>query len=254
MSFIMKQIVRFITCCLLLGVSVVRAETVMVATAANFATPMKEITAAFEKQSGHTVLLTFGSSGKFFAQIQNGAPFDLFLSADAAKPRKLEKLGWSVPGSRFTYAQGSLVLWSAQEGLVAADSPDILRSGSIRHLALANPKLAPYGAAAVETLTRLGVYDTLSPKLVQGENIAQAYQYVFSGNAELGFVALSQVMQDGQLSAGSGWVVPADLYTPIRQDAVLLTRGKDNSAAIALLDYLRSDAAAVIIHAYGYKL
>ncbi|WP_372599208.1 molybdate ABC transporter substrate-binding protein [Amphritea sp.] len=250
----MKQIVGFITGCLLLGVTVARADTVMVATAANFTAPMKAIAAAFEKHSGHSVMLTFGSSGKFFAQIQNGAPFDLFLSADAVKPRKLEELGWSVPGSRFTYAQGALVLWSAQEGLVAADSPDILRSGRFRHLSLANPKLAPYGAAAVETMTRLGVYDRLSAALVQGENIAQAYQYVFSGNAELGFVALSQVMQDGTLKAGSGWVVPADLYTPIRQDAVLLKRGKDNAAAIALLDYLRSDTAAAVIRSYGYKL
>ncbi|SEQ22045.1 molybdate transport system substrate-binding protein [Amphritea atlantica] len=251
----MKQILRLITgCALLFGLAVARAETVQVATAANFTAPMKEIAAEFEQQTGHRVVLTFASSGKFFAQIQNGAPFDLFLSADASKPQKLEEQGWSVPGSRFTYAQGSLILWSSQAGFVADDSPDILRSDSVKHLSLANPKLAPYGAAAVETLQKLGLFERLAGKLVQGENIAQAYQYVFSGNAQIGFVALSQVMKEGKLSAGSGWVVPADLYAPIRQDAVLLNRGKDNIAAIALLDFLKSAPAAAIIRAYGYKL
>ncbi len=251
----MKQILRLMTgCALLFGLAVARAETVQVATAANFTAPMKEIAAEFEQQTGHRVVLTFASSGKFFAQIQNGAPFEVFLSADAAKPQKLEEQGWSVPGSRFTYAQGSLILWSAEEGFVAADSPDILSSDRFKHLSLANPKLAPYGAAAVETLQKLGLYESLQGKLVQGENIAQAYQFVYSGNAQLGFVALSQVMKEGKLSAGSGWIVPADLYAPIRQDAVLLNRGKDNVAAIELLDFLQSGRAAAIIQSYGYKL
>ena len=251
----MKQILRLMTgCALLFGLAVARAETVQVATAANFTAPMKEIAAEFEQQTGHRVVLTFASSGKFFAQIQNGAPFEVFLSADAAKPQKLEEQGWSVPGSRFTYAQGSLILWSAEEGFVAADSPDILSSDRFKHLSLANPKLAPYGAAAVETLQKLGLYENLQGKLVQGENIAQAYQFVYSGNAQLGFVALSQVMKEGKLSAGSGWIVPADLYAPIRQDAVLLNRGKDNVAAIELLDFLQSARAAAIIQSYGYKL
>lgn len=251
---IKQMLILLSGCALLFGLTVARAETVQVATAANFTAPMKQIAAEFEQQTGHRVVLTFASSGKFFAQIQNGAPFEVFLSADASKPQKLEEQGWSVPGSRFTYAQGSLILWSSQAGFVADDSPDILRSDSVKHLSLANPKLAPYGAAAVETLQTLGLYERLAGKLVQGENIAQAYQYVFSGNAQLGFVALSQVMKEGKLSAGSGWVVPADLYTPIRQDAVLLNRGKDNIAATALLDYLKSERAAAIIKSYGYKL
>lgn len=251
----MKPMLRLITgCVLLFTLAVARAETVLVATAANFTAPMKEISAEFEQQTGHRVVLTFASSGKFFAQILNGAPFEVFLSADAAKPQKLEEQGWSVPGSRFTYAQGSLILWSSEAGFVAADSPAILSSDSVKHLSLANPKLAPYGAAALETLQQLGLYDSVAAKLVQGENIAQTYQFVFSGNAQVGFVALSQVMKEGKLSAGSGWIVPADLYTPIRQDAVLLNKGKDNIAATALLDFLKSRRAAVIITSYGYKL
>ncbi len=229
------------------------AETVSVAVAANFTAPMKAIAEQFENDTGHKTQLAFASSGKFFAQIGNGAPFEVFLSADTQKPQQLEQQGLVVAGSRFTYALGSLALWSAQTDLVDA-AGQVLRSNVFRHLAIASPKLAPYGLAAQETLQKLGVWSALQDKLVSGENIAQTYQFIATGNAELGFVALSQVMTDGKLAAGSAWLVPAELYSPIRQDAALLERGKDNAAAAALLDYLRSDKAAAIIRSYGYRL
>jgi len=228
-----------------------RAETVSVAVASNFTAPMKAIVAEFEKSTGHHAQLSFGSSGKFFAQIRHGAPFDVFLSADDQKPAKLEAAGMSVPDSRFTYALGTIVLWSARPGFVDAQGA-VLKSGDFQHLALANPKLAPYGEAAREVMQKRGVWSSLRRKLVLGENIAQTYQFVASGNAGLGFVALSQVMQDGHIQAGSAWIVPATLYSPIRQDAVLLNRGKHNAAAKALLDYLKSAPARAIIRSYGY--
>ena len=229
------------------------AENVSVAVAANFTTPMKAIAAEFEKDTGHSTQLSFASSGKFYAQIKNGAPFQVFLSADVKKPELLEQEGLAVSGSRFTYALGSLVLWSARPDLVDHNG-DILRTDNFRHLAMANPKLAPYGLAARETLEKMGVWSELRDKLVIGENIAQTHQFVATGNAELGFVALSQVMKDGQLTGGSGWLVPSNFYSPIRQDAVLLINGKDNAAASALLNYLQSDKAAATIKSYGYQL
>jgi len=229
------------------------AAEVQVAVAANFTAPMQAIAAAFEQDTGHKARLSFGSSGKFFAQIKHGAPFQVFLSADDTKPAKLEREGMTVPGSRFTYAVGTLVLWSAQPGLVDAEAA-VLGKGGFKHLALANPKLAPYGAAAMQTLETLGLTDRVGSKIVQGENIAQTYQFVATGNAELGFVALSQVMSDGKLGSGSAWIVPASLHTPIRQDAVILARGEGNPAATALLRYLKGEKAVAVIESYGYRV
>jgi len=229
------------------------AATVLVAVASNFSKPMTEIAAEFEKATGHSAKLSFGSSGKFVSQMENGAPFEVFLSADDEKPLKLEQAGLAVPGSHFTYALGKLVLWSATPGYVD-DQGKILTTGGFKHLALADPKLAPYGAAAVEVLKGLNLQDKLQPLLVQGENIAQTHQFISTGNAELGFVSLSQVIDNGKIASGSGWIIPDDRHAPIRQDAILLTKGAENPAAPALLDYLKSAPALAIIEKYGYVL
>ena len=229
------------------------AATTLVAVAANFTKPMTEIAAEFEKATGHTAKLSFGASGKFVAQMQNGAPFEVFLSADASNPKQLEQDGFAVSGSRFTYAIGKLVLWSAKSDYVDAQG-QILTKGGFSHLALADPKLAPYGAAAIEVLAKLGLQDSLKPLLVQGENIAQTQQFISSGNAELGFVALSQVIENGKIASGSGWIVPSNLHSPLLQDALLLNTGAENPAATALLEYLKSPAAVAIIEKYGYSL
>jgi molybdate transport system substrate-binding protein len=229
------------------------AETVQVAVAANFTAPMQRIATDFEKDTGHKAVLSFGATGKFYAQITNGAPFEVFLSADDETPAKLEKELLIAPHSRFTYAIGKLVLWSAQEGYVDAKG-EILKTGEFKHLSLANPKTAPYGAAAIETLKKLGAFERVEPRIVQGENIAQAHQFVATGNAELGFVALSQVYKDGKIMSGSAWIVPNNLYAPIRQDAAVLAKGLHNPAAKALADYLKSDKARAVIESYGYEL
>jgi len=242
---------KFIFLLLSLFAGLASADEVQVAVAANFTAPMQVIAAVFEKDTGHKAQLAFGSSGKFYAQIKNGAPFQVLLSADGEIPAKLEREGAAVPGTRFTYAIGKLALWSATEGMVD-DKGEILKKGSYAHLAIANPKLAPYGAAAIETLKNLGVLEAVQAKFVQGENIAQTYQFVDSGNAELGFVALSQITKDGKLIKGSAWIVPSKLHAPIRQDAVILTTGKDNPAAGALMNFLKSAKAKGIIRAYGY--
>jgi molybdate transport system substrate-binding protein len=231
--------------------STASADEVQVAVAANFTAPMQVIAAAFEKDTGHKAQLAFGSSGKFYAQIKNGAPFQVLLSADDETPAKLEREGMAVPGTRFTYAIGKLALWSAKEGVVDSKG-EVLKQGNYAHLAIANPKLAPYGAAAIEVLKNLGMLEAVQAKLVQGENIAQTYQFVASGNAELGFVALSQITKDGKLIKGSAWIVPNNLHAPIRQDAVLLVNGKSNSAAHALMQYLKSGKTQAVIRAYGY--
>lgn len=236
----------------LLGLQTAAAETVSVAVAANFTAPMQKIAAAFEADTGHQAVLSFGATGKFYAQITHGAPFQVLLSADDATPARLEREGKAVADSRFTYAIGTLVLWSAQPGYVDAQGA-VLQNGDFRHLALANPKVAPYGAAAMQVMDRLGVTPRVQPRFVQGENIAQTYQFVSSGNAQLGFVALSQVMVDGKIDKGSAWRVPANLHDPIRQDAALLAPGKDSAAAAALMQYLRGDKARAIIRAYGYS-
>jgi len=244
----------FLICAGILAiVPVASAEEVSVAVAANFTAPMKQIAADFEKASGHKVVLAFGASGKFYAQIKNGAPFQLFLSADDEKPAKLEKEGLTVPGSRFTYAIGTLVLWSAKPGLVDPKG-DILAKGTFNKIAIANPQLAPYGVAAMELLAKRGLTATIKPKIVQGENISQTFQFVGTGNTDLGFVALSQVMKGGKITSGSGWVVPGSLHTPIRQDAVLLMKGKGNPAAEGLANYLKSDKVKAFIRTYGYDI
>jgi molybdate transport system substrate-binding protein len=233
------------------GWGLARAETVQVAVASNFAAPMQKIAAAFEKDSGHKAVLSFGATGKFYAQVRNGAPFAVLLAADDETPARMQKEGLAVPGSAFTYAIGQLVLWSANSAVV--DAQGAMLNATLRSkLALADPKLAPYGAAALQVLQQRGLADKLRPHFVMGENIAQTFQFVKTGNASLGFVALSQVMQDGKITSGSAWVVPAALHEPIRQDAVLLQQGADNLAAKALLQYLRTDAARAVIRAYGY--
>lgn len=237
-----------VACC----ASVAQAGVVAVAVAANFAVPFQKIAQGFEAETGHVVQASSGSTGKFHAQIRAGAPFDVLLSADDETPRRLEDEGLSVKGQRFTYALGRLVLWSSRAGVVD-DQGDVLRKLAFSRLAVANPKLAPYGVAAVETLTRLGLKDRIAGRLVQGENIAQTYQFVSSGNADLGFVALSQVMAPDRPASGSWWVVPSSLHAPLRQDAVLLQRGESNLAARALLSHLKGDKARTLMRAYGYE-
>jgi molybdate transport system substrate-binding protein len=229
-----------------------RADDITVAVAANFSAPMQRIAAAFETVSGHRVVAAFGSTGKFYAQIRNGAPFELLLAADDETPARLVKDNLAVAASQTTYALGRLVLWSARPGMVDGAGA-VLNKGDFAHLALADPKLAPYGAASLETLKAVGAYAAVMPKLVTAENITQAYQFVHSGNAELGFVALSQVLKDGKME-GSAWRVPASLYTPIRQDAVLLMPGKGKAAAEALLKFIKGEKAQAIIQSFGYAL
>lgn len=229
------------------------AAEVSVAVAANFTAPMQKIAQVFAQDTGHKAVLAFGSTGNFYAQIRNGAPFQILLAADEETPARIEKEGLGVANSRFTYATGQLVLWSKQAGLVD-DKGDVLLRGKFERLAIANPKLAPYGLAAMETLTRLGLLQSLTPKFVQGENIAQTYQFVATENAALGFVALSQVFADGRIKEGSAWIVPASMHTPIQQDAVLLLTGKDNPAAAALLGYLHGDKAKGIMRSFGYGI
>ncbi len=230
-----------------------QAAEVSVAVAANFTAPMQKIAQAFEQETGHKAVLSFGATGAFYAQIRNGAPFQVLLAADDETPAKIEKEGLGVGGSRFTYATGKLVLWSKQPALVD-DQGTILRTGKFERIAVANPKLAPYGAAAVETMSRMGVLADVQPKIVQGDNIAQTYQFVATENAQLGFVALSQVIADGKIAQGSAWIVPGNLHAPIRQDAVLLIPGKDNVAAAALLSFLKGEKARAVIRSYGYEL
>lgn len=239
---------------LFLGFSVTaRAAEVAVAVAANFTAPMQAIAAAFEKDTGHKAVPSFGSTGTLYAQIKNGAPFEVFLAADSETPAKLEAEGATVPGSRFAYAIGTLVLWSAKEGFVDGQG-EVLKTGAFTHISIADPEKAPYGLAAIETLQKLGLHDALQSKFVKGNNIAQAHQFVSTGNAELGFVALSQVYMNDKLTGGSAWIVPENLHSPITQEAVLLANGKANPAAAALLRYLREEKAAAIIHSYGYRL
>lgn len=228
-----------------------QAETISVAVASNFTAPMQKIAVQFEKDTGHKAELSFGATGKFYAQISNGAPFGILLAADDTTPAKIAAEGKGDAASRFTYSIGKLVLWSKQDGYVDAKG-EVLKTGKFQHIAIANPKLAPYGLAAEQTLTKLNLLDRIKPKFVQGENIGQTYQFAATGNAELGFVALSQVMEDGKIKQGSAWLVPADLHEPIRQDAIVLNAAKDNVAAKALMDYLKGEKARAIISAYGY--
>jgi molybdate transport system substrate-binding protein len=213
---------------------------------------MQKIAAAFAQDTGHKASVSFGSTGKFYAQIKNGAPFQVLISADDETPLKLEREGFAQSGSRFTYATGRLVLWSKTTGLVD-DKGAVLKAGNFERLAIADPKLAPYGAAALQTLSKLGLTASLTPKLVTGESVGQAYQFVATGNAALGFVALSQVMTNRQIAQGSAWVVPQSLHDPLQQDAALLNPGKGDTASLALLAYLKCEKARAIMYSYGYE-
>jgi molybdate transport system substrate-binding protein len=231
----------------------VSAGEVQVAVAANFTAPIQALAKDFEKDTGHKLVAAYGATGQFYTQIKNGAPFEVFLSADDTTPAKLESEGDAVPGSRFTYATGTLVLWSAQDGYVDAKG-EVLKTGQYKHLSIANPKTAPYGLAATQVLEKLGLTATVKPKLVEGQNITQALQFVSTGNAELGFVALSQVYKDGKITSGSAWIVPAQMHEPIKQDALILKKGESNPAAKELVDYLKGPKAAQVIKSYGYQL
>jgi molybdate transport system substrate-binding protein len=228
------------------------ADQVQAAVAANFIPPFREIAEAFEKTTGHQVQTSAGSSGKFYAQIKNGAPFEVFFSADDERPKRLEEEGFGVQGQRFTYAVGRLVLWSPDPKLVYGE--DTLRKGEFKHLAMANPKTAPYGAAAMQAMQKLGVWERLQRRLVQGENLGQTSGFIESGNAELGFLALSQVMDAKLKGKGSRWDVPTSLHDPIRQDALLLTNGQRSVAAKALMEFMHGAQAQNIIQRYGYDL
>ena len=236
----------FLCCGLLPG----EAAEVHLAVASNFAPPMKALVERFEKNTGHQVLLSFGSTGKQYAQILHGAPYDAFFAADVKRPKELERQQLAVPSTRFTYAIGRLVLWSAMPDMVDA-SGRVLQTDTFRHLAIANPDLAPYGAAAREVLQSLSVWAKLEPQIVRGENVGQAFHFTRSGNAELGFVGLSQLTHLAGDARGSRWVVPEQLYQPIEQQVVLLT---ENHAAITFLRFIRSDEALQLIRNYGYNI
>ena len=229
-----------------------RADVVQVAVAANFTAPARALAEVFARTTGHEAKLSFGATGAFYTQIKNGAPFDVLLAADDERPARLEKEGDTVPGSRFTYATGQLVLWSAKPGLVD-DEGAVLKHGQFGKIAIANPKNAPYGAAAVEAMEKLGLAATLQPKLVTGESIGQTYNFIATGNAELGFVALAQVLEGGKLKSGSMWVVPAQYHAPIIQDAVILNRAASNPAAKAWMELLKTPQSKALIRSYGYE-
>ena len=229
------------------------AAEVQVAVAANFTAPARALAEIFARTTGHEAKLSFGATGAFYTQIKNGAPFDILLAADDERPIRLEKEGDTVPGSRFTYAIGQLVLWSAKPGFVDGEGA-VLKGGNFNKIAIANPKLAPYGAAAVETMDKLGLAAALTPKLVTGESIGQTYNFIATGNAELGFVALAQVLDGGKLKSGSMWVVPAKYHAPIIQDAVILKRAAANPAAKAWMALMRSPNTQDFIRSYGYEV
>ncbi len=230
------------------GCGLAHAAETQVAVAANFAEPAKAIAAAFQLASGHTATINVGATGAFYSQITHGAPFEVLLAADAATPERLEKEGLAAPGTRFTYAVGRLVLYSTTPGLVDQNGY-ILRRGAFNKLAIADPVLAPYGLAAMQVMTKLGLAEALAPKLVKGTSLTQAYQFTSTGAADLGFVAYSQVIT---VAAGSRWLVPARLHAPITQQAVLLKTGTRNPAATAFIKYLHSRQAVAIIRSYGY--
>lgn len=235
-----------------LAVTPVFAEQVLVAVAANFIGPFREVATEFEQATGHNVQIAAGSSGNFYAQIKNGAPFDVFFSADNERPKLLEDEGLGVKGSRFTYAIGRLVLWSPDPDLVKGE--DTLRSQKFKHLAIANPKTAPYGVAAMQAMQKLGVWESVQSRIVLGENLGQTMGFIESGNAELGFLAMSQVMDPKTKGKGGRWDVPGNRHDPIQQDVVLLAKGKDNPAAKALMEFMGAPQAKAIIERYGYEL
>ncbi|MBI5330199.1 MAG: molybdate ABC transporter substrate-binding protein [Betaproteobacteria bacterium] len=227
-----------------------QAGEVRAAVAANFTVPAQRIAAMFQADTGHDVKLSFGSTGKFYSQIKAGAPFDVLLAADDTTPEKMAREGLGIPASRYTYAIGKLVLWSRKPGLI--DAKGHVLQGPFSKLAIANPKLAPYGVAAQEVLERLGLWSGVQGRIVMGQSSAQTMQFADTGNADLAFIALSQTMKDGKPIAGSQWTPPQHLYTPLRQDALLLTQAQDKAAAEAFLNYLKGAKAAAVIKAFGY--
>jgi molybdate transport system substrate-binding protein len=232
---------------------VANAGEVNAAVAANFTAPAQQIVELFQKETGHTVKLSFGSSGKFYAQIKEGAPFDVLLAADEKNPKLLEQDGLAVKDSRFVYALGKLVLWSARPGFVD-DKGAVLGKDGYNKIAYADPKLAPYGLAAQETLQRFDLWSKVQSKLVMGESITQTYQFAATGNADLAFIALSQITKDGKVTEGSWWIVPADMYNPIKQSAVQLSGAKEPATAKAFMAFLKSEKALAIIRSFGYGL
>lgn len=235
-----------------LAVTPALAEQVLVAVAANFVPPFREIAMDFEKATGHSVQVAAGSSGNFYSQIKNGAPFDVFFSADAERPKLLDDEGLGVKDTRFTYAIGRLVLWSPNADLIKGE--ETLRSKQYKRLAMASPKTAPYGVAAMQALQKLALWDSVQPQIVMGESLGQTMGFIQSGNAQLGFVALSQVLDPKIKGKGSRWDVPNNLHDPIKQDVILLTTGKENSGAKALLEFMGGPQAKTIIKRYGYEL
>lgn len=222
------------------------------AVAANFSPPFREIAIEFEATTGHNVRVASGSSGNFYSQIKNGAPFDVFFSADAERPKLLEDEGLGIKGTRFTYAIGRLVLWSPSTDLIKGE--EVLRSKHFKRLAIANPKTAPYGLAAMQAMQKLELWESIQPKIVMGENLGQTMGFIESGNADLGFVALSQVLDPKIKGKGSLWDIPSNLHEPIKQDVIVLARAKDNQAAKALMEFIGSPQAKKIIERYGYEL
>lgn len=248
------KLARFIhilaaTCLFLLGAGQAVSGEIRVAVASNFNSVIKHLAERFESSTGHSVILIFGSTGKHYAQIRHGAPFHAFLAADLERPKRLEEEGYTVPNSRFTYAIGHIALWSPKPGYVSANG-DVLESTKYHYLAIGNPKLAPYGKAAKEVLKSKGLWHSKQARIVRGENIAQTFQFVKSGNAQLGFIAYSQIKQPNKMIEGSWWLVPQALYTPIEQQAVLL---KNNDLAHQFLSFVKSEASRTIIQSYGYS-
>lgn len=251
----MKKICSsFATVIFLAGASTAYAAEINIAVAANFTAPMKEIAAVYEKQTGNKVLASFGGTGAFYTQIRNGAPYQILFAADAKTPAKIEKEGLGIEGSARPYAYGKLVLWSSTPGFVKEDK-DFVLEPSVKKIAVANPKLAPYGEAAYQTMESWGILKVASEKFVTGDNIGKAFQFVKTGNAEVGFVALSQVFKNGKMTSGSGWVIPMDLYKPIQQDSVILNSGKDNKEVSDFMKFMaESPEVKKIIESYGYQL
>ena len=229
-----------------------QAAEIKVAVASNFANTLKEIAVEFQRDTGYQLAITPGATGKFYAQISNGAPFDVFLSADDETPRKLAQEGKAIAASQFTYATGRLALWSPSPDLVDKNA-DILKTDKFKYIAIANAKVAPYGQAAVQTMQKLGVLSKIEPRVVQGESIAQTFQFVSTGNAQLGFVALSQIFENGKIKTGSAWIVPEEMHEQLKQDAVVLQSCKNTSACQALMDYLKSEKIKKMMSSYGYK-
>ena len=247
-----RHLISLFMCSVFLMAANAQAAEIKVAVASNFANVLKEIAIEFQKDTGHQLAITPGATGKFYAQISNGAPFDVFLSADDETPRKLAQEGKAIASSQFTYAIGRLALWSPNLEMIDKNA-DILKTDKFKFIAIANAKVAPYGQAAVQTMQKLGVLTKIEPRVVQGESISQTYQFVSTGNAQLGFVAMSQIVENGKIKMGSAWIVPEEMHEQLKQDAVVLQSCKHMSACQALIEYLKSEKAKKLMASYGYK-